>query len=71
MRQFFSLFYEMQEAMQRRTLATTAAAEALEEAIATESLVRSLRYAGSLSLSLSRARAHTHTLTSECCGCMK
>jgi hypothetical protein len=33
----------MQEAMERRALASTAAAEALEEAIATESVVRSLR----------------------------
>lgn len=34
----------MQEAIQRKVLASTAAAEALEEAIATESVVRSLRY---------------------------
>lgn len=37
--------------MQRRVLAATAAAEALEEAIATESIVRNLRYGSLLSVS--------------------
>lgn len=33
----------VQEAMQRRIIASTAAAEALEEALATETILRSLR----------------------------
>lgn len=33
-----------QDAMQRRKIASIAAAEALEEAIVTESIVRNLRY---------------------------
>lgn len=39
----------MQEAMQRRVLASKTAAEALEEAITAESLVRNLRFGSILS----------------------